>query len=136
MSALDEAISRQFREWEMRCRGERIFPQPVASEPPFAPFAGYRLPKQRVDDGRRETGLSRFWNRVSAPVPEPEIEEVASPEPEPEFRAAEPCMELQLSLPLSRSVPSPQVETFIRHIARAGEPLALEILGTEREPAL
>ncbi|MEK0451124.1 MAG: hypothetical protein RL088_3392 [Verrucomicrobiota bacterium] len=133
MGALDEAISRQFREWEMRGRGAHIFQQPVALEPPFVPFTGYHLPKQRVDDGRRETGLSRFWNRISAPASEPEIDDDEVPEPEPEFREPNLGVELQLSLPLSRSVPTPQVETFIRHIARADEPLALEILGTERE---
>lgn len=133
MAALDEAISRQFREWEMRGRSGRIFQYPVALEPPFVPFTGYYLTKQRVDDGRHETGLSRFWNRISAPASEVVTEELEVPEPEPEFRDAELGVELQLSLPLSRSVPTPQVETFIRHIARAGEPLALEILGTERE---
>ena len=133
MGALDEAISRQFREWEMRGRGAQIFEQPVALEPPFLPFTGYHLPNVRADDGRRETGLSRLWNRISSSPSQPEVEEDEMTEPEPEFRAAEQCIELQLSLPLSRSVSTPQVETFIRHVARAGEPLALEILSTERE---
>lgn len=38
-----------------------------------------------------------------------------------------------MSLPLSRSVPPAQVESFLRRVCRIGETLALEILGTERE---
>ena len=83
---LDETISRQFREWEIRGRGARLFEQPVALEPPFVPFMGYRLPQQRVDDGRKETILSSLWNRFTAPPPEPDPEEESADEPEPEFR--------------------------------------------------
>ena len=137
MSKLDEHLTAQFRSWELRGRGGRVFEQPVSLEPPFRPFEGYSLPQQRPrDDGRKHTAASGFFARLrqqvatspkSEPPPEPDAE------PEPDFR--EPCetVELQLSLPLSRSVPTPQVELFLRHACRTGESLALEILGTERE---
>ena len=135
MSRIDEQLTEQFYRWELRGRGWQVFEQPVGLEPPFLPFAGHFLPRRdAAHEGRRHTAASGFLARLRqtvAPPPEPEPE--PDPEPEPEAREACDFLELQLSLPLSRSVPTPQVETFIRHVARVGEPLAFEILGTERE---
>ena len=137
MSRLDEELTKQFYAWEMRGRGWQTFDAPVALEPPFRPFYGHFIPAAPpADDGRKHTALSGFMERltrsVAPPKPAaepPRIEE----EPEPEWRDAEECVELQMSLPLSRSVPTPQVESFLRHVCRASETLGLEILGTERE---
>ena len=130
---LDEAISRQFREWEFRGRGGRVFEQAVALEPPFAPFTGYRMPRQRVDDGRRETGLSRLWNRLTSPPPEPEPEEEIADEPEPNFRDAEECVELQLTLPDTKPFSASSYEAWLRQVCRAGEPFTFELLATADE---
>jgi hypothetical protein len=136
MSRIDDQLTEQFYRWELRGRGWQIFEQPVGLEPPFLPFAGQFLPPQkRSDEGRRHTRLSGFMERLrqtAAPPPPAEATE-ADTEPEPEWRGPEELEELQMSLPLSRSVPTPQVESFLRHVCRASETLVLEILGTERE---
>ncbi|MCE9608859.1 MAG: type IV secretion system DNA-binding domain-containing protein [Chthoniobacter sp.] len=141
MSKLHDALNEQFLRWELRGRGWQVFEQPVGLEPPFRPFQGYSLPQHRPrDDGRRHSAASGFLaslrQQLTIPptaAPPPEIPE---PEPEPEFREPEEVVELQLTLPLSRPVPAPQVEQFLRHACRPGEPLALEILGTGRETVL
>ena len=130
---LDEAISRQFREWEFRGRGARLFEHTVALEPPFIPFTGYRLPKQRIDDGRMETGLSLLWNRLAPPPPEPEPEEETIEEPEPEFREAAECVELQLTLPDAKPFSASNYEAWLHQVCRAGEPFAFELLATPNE---
>lgn len=137
MSRLDEALTAQFYSWESRGRGARIFDHPASLEPPFAPFIGYTAPTAPAfDDGRKPTGLSSFMERFgfgSAPPP-PKSGPPPIPRESPiEWREARECVELQLSLPLSRSVPALQVETFLRHAARPGEALSLELLGTEHE---
>src|SRR5260221_7640117 len=137
MSRLDEQLTEQFYAWEIRGRGWQTFDAPVALEPPFRPFYGHFIPAAPpLDDGRKHTTASNFMERLrmslAPPKPAaepPRIEE----EPEPEWRDVEECVELQISLPLSRSVPTPQVESFLRHVCRNSETLALEILGTERE---
>lgn len=138
MGRIDEQLTEQFYRWELRGRGWKVFEQPVALEPRFRLFAGHFLPKPKsaAEQGRRHTRLSGFVQRLQQSVAQPKPEhEVPDLEVEPEAvpREARALVELQLSLPLSRSVPPPQVETFIRHVARGGEPLALEILGTDRE---
>ena len=133
MSSLDEAFSRQFRAWEMRGRGGRLFDQPVALEPPFVPFLGYDTPRQRVDDGRRATMLSRFWDTLTAPSAEPSLPPEQITEPGPYYRSAEPCAELQLTLPESSPLPAATHLGWMHEICRAGEPLTFELLGTPGE---
>jgi len=133
MSSLDEAFSRQFREWEMRGRGGRLYDQPVALEPPFVPFFRYERPRQRVDDGRRSTALNRFWNALTAPEPPPEVEEERIQEPGPYYRFAEQCAELQLTLPESKPLSAATHLGWLHEVCRAGEPLTFELLGTARE---
>jgi hypothetical protein len=49
-----EELTRQFYDWEMRCRGRHAFPMAVELEPTFYPFFGhYAEPKQYIDDGRK-----------------------------------------------------------------------------------
>ena len=136
MSRIDEQLTEQFYRWELRGRGWQVFDEPISLEPPFRPFLGHYLPKaKRIDDGRKHTRASGFIEklRLSVTQPEPEPPPELDVEPEPDGREASDLVELQLSLPLTRFVPTPQVETFIRHVGRGGEPLAMEILGTERD---
>jgi hypothetical protein len=130
-----EKLREQFYAWEKRGRGWQVFEEPVALEPPFRPFTGHFLPPQKpIDDGRSHTLLSGFLAKLSKGKTRAEEEPTEEePEPEPEFREPQNLVELQMSLPLSRSVPTPQVESFLRHACRPSETLALEILGTERE---
>src|SRR5580700_5779598 len=69
-----ELLTRQFYEWEIRGRGWRVWPTPVVLEPPFRPFFGHFLEGQGlvVDDGRKQTRLSSFFDRLKA-VPQSEL---------------------------------------------------------------
>jgi hypothetical protein len=133
MSSRDETISRQFREWEIRARGGRLFDHPVALEPPFVPFSGYRLPRRVVDDGKKPTALSRFWESLTAPPAKPESKEEEALEPAPTIRTPQPCAELQLTLPQTKPFPSSAYEGWLQQICRAGQPFSFELIGTERE---
>jgi hypothetical protein len=133
MSWLDEEFSLQFRQWEIRGRGGQLFERPVALEPPFAPFVGYQLPRKRIDDGRRETALSRVWNRLTAPSAEAPPEEVAPSEPAPIYRDAETIRELQLTLPETKPFPASSYESWLHQVGRAGEPFAFELLASATE---
>jgi len=135
MGRLDEHLSEQFAAWEVRGRGWDVFPEPVELEPPFRPFIGYTSPPPVADDGRKPTVLSSFLERLRPRSPSPAPPALPSIDTEPEPRWREPIegVEIPLILPLSRSVPAAQVESFLRHVGRDAETLALELLGTERE---
>jgi hypothetical protein len=134
MSRIEEQLTEQFYRWELRGRGWLVFPEPVCLEPPFRPFLGHFLPAAgRADEGRKHTRLSGFISRLQQTIAPPPPEAAgADPEeePQPAFREAQELEEIQLALPVSRSAPFAQVESFLRHVCRVGEPLALEILGT------
>ena len=55
MSRLDEQLTEQFRQWELRGRGWQVFTEPVEPEPPFVPFHGHFLPATRPVDGIPKT---------------------------------------------------------------------------------
>jgi hypothetical protein len=107
-------------------------------EPPFQPFLGYTL-KRIADDGRKPTFASSLIRKLSqaiAPSAKDEVpEEEAADDAEPlaEFEELEELIEMPTVLPLSRSVPPDQMESFLRHACRPGETLGIELLGTERQ---
>ena len=138
MSRLDEQLTEQFRQWELRGRGWQVFPEPVEPEPPFVPFHGHFLPATRpVDDGARPTFLSSLVQRLSqklstekppAPVePEPEVE----PEPTPLIR--ESLVELQASLPDKLDISKDAFEQFLLNLSLCREPIAFEMVGTHKK---
>src|SRR5579859_4817106 len=107
MSSIDDQLSDQFHQWELRGRGWHVFPEPVYPEPPFVPFPGhYQPPAPAIDDGRKPTFLSslveKWSNKLSPEVPPviPEAEE--EPEPTPLIRDS--LVEFQASLPAKLDV--------------------------------
>lgn len=138
MSRLDEQLTEQFHQWELRGRGWQVFPEPVSPEPPFVPFNGHYLPATRpVDDGARPTFLSSLVQRLSqklstekppAPV-EPEPEE----EPEPTTLTRESLVELQASLPDKLDISKDAFEQFLLNLSLCREPIAFELVGTHKK---
>lgn len=55
-----EFYTRQFYDWEYRCRGWHLMDQPVFLEPPFMPFYRHGFPATRYDDGKRHTFFSKL----------------------------------------------------------------------------
>jgi hypothetical protein len=135
MSPIEEKLSDQFYQWEIRGRGWQVFPEPVHPEPPFSHFHGHFLPDAPViDDGRRPTFLSSLVEKLTSSAtdkpketpPIPESEE----EPEPHVLIRDPLIELQTSLPAKLDIGKEAFEQFLRNLAFCREPIAFEMLGT------
>src|ERR1035438_2976203 len=132
MSRLDEQLTEQFRQWELRGRGWKVFDEPVSPEPPFRPFHGHYLPDAApVDDGRKPTFLSSLVEKLSgklstAPPPalvEPEPDE----EPKPQPLVREKLVEFQASLPDKLDVSKEAFEHFLLNLSLCREPIAFEL---------
>jgi hypothetical protein len=135
MSRLDEQLTEQFRQWELRGRGWQVFDEPVSPEPPFRPFTGHYLPNApAIDDGRKPTFLSSLVEKLSskfstAPPPaavEPEPDE----EPEPKLLVRGKLIELQTSLPADLDIAKEAFREFLLNLSLCREPVAFELLGT------
>jgi hypothetical protein len=135
MSRLDEQLTGQFHQWELRGRGWQVFDEPVYPEPPFRPFHGHYLPEAPpVDDGRKPTFLSslveKLSNKLSTTPPPVEIEPEAEEEPEPQSLVREKTVEFQASLPDKLDIHKEAFEQFLLSLSLCREPIAFELLGT------
>ena len=132
MDSVHEILTEQFRQWESRCRGWRVFDEPVAPEPPFVPFYGYHLPTTPVvDDGRRPTVLSSLMQKLSqrfgAPSPAPPADPEEEQEPEPERLIRDALVEFQTSLPAKLDISREAFAEFLSSVSLCREPIALSI---------
>jgi hypothetical protein len=135
MARIDEKLTEQFRQWELRGRGWQVFPEPVHPEPPFRPFYGHYLPETPpVDDGRKPTLLSSFVQRLSRKLstepPPPPVEPDPEEEPEPEPLVRDGLVELETSLPAKLDIGKEAFDQFFRSLALCREPITFELLGT------
>jgi hypothetical protein len=138
MSRLDEQLTEQFRQWEVRGRGWRVFDKPVSPEPPFVPFHSHYLPNTLpIDDGRKPTFLGSLLEKLSnklstetaitPAIPEPDEE----PEPTPLVRKS--LVEFQASLPDKLDVSRDAFEQFLSNLSLCREPIGFELLGTHKK---
>src|ERR1035441_871058 len=150
MARIDEKLTEQFRQWELRGRGWQVFPEPVHPEPPFRPFYGHYLPETPpVDDGRKPTLLSSFVQRLSRKLstepPPPPVEPDPEEEPEPEPLVRDGLVELETSLPAKLDIGKEAFDQFFRSLALCREPITFEhirkdlrervLFGTEKDDA-
>ncbi|MEI7809770.1 MAG: hypothetical protein WCJ07_14930, partial [Verrucomicrobiota bacterium] len=138
MDSVHEILTEQFRQWESRCRGWRVFDEPVAPEPPFVPFYGYHLPATPVvDDGRRPTVLSylmqKLSQRLGAPPPAVTADPEEEQEPEPERLIRDALVEFQTSLPAKLDISREAFAEFLSSVSLCREPIAFELLGTTNQ---
>src|SRR4051794_38474571 len=110
MAIVDEQLSAQFRDWEQRGRGWKVWENPVSPEPPFTHFPGHYIDQPRpVDDGRKPTVLSSFVQKLSQRLSTenipPVIESSPEEEPEPDAQEREDLVEILASLPAKVSAP-------------------------------
>ncbi len=130
MSWVEEKLTEQFHRWETRGRGWQVYGEPVAPEPPFRPFLGHYLPPQPpIDDGRKPTALSSFWEGLTGGPKPPPVLPPEDEEPEPEPLTREPLVELQTLLPADLDIPREAFEEFLGSLHWCREPVAFEILG-------
>src|SRR5687768_10952364 len=114
MPSIHEILTEQFRRWEIRGRGWKVYDQPVSPEPAFEPFQSYTAPETpTLDDGRRQTFLSSLMQGLSRKLStEPSLPPVIAEteeEPEPKQLHRDSLIELQTSLPANLNIPK---ETF------------------------
>ena len=137
MSRLDEQLTEQFRQWELRGRGWQVFDEPVSPEPPFRPFNGHYLPPApAIDDGRRPTFFSslveRLSRRLSTAPPPVAVESEPDEEPEPIPLIRDPLVELQAALPADLDIARDSFEQLFRNLTLCREPVAFELVGSHR----
>lgn len=136
MSQIEEQLTAQFYNWELRGRGWQVFSQPVSPEPPFRPFLGHYVPEMpSVDDGRRPTLLSGFVRTLSrrlATTPPPLSSEPVplEEEPAPEHFLRSSLIEIQTSLPPHFCANDEEFEQFLLSLTLCREPITFEIFGT------
>src|ERR1039457_3770787 len=138
MSRLDEQLTEQFHQWELRGRGWQVFPEPAEAEPPFVPFTGHFLPATRpVDDGARPTFFSsmvqRLSQKLSTEKPPAFVEPEPEEEPEPTRLTRESLVELQASLPAKLDISKDAFEQFLLNLSLCREPIAFELIGTYKK---
>lgn len=110
-----EALTRQFYEWETRGRGWLVFDYPVALEPPFRRFLGHFVlgTYTTIDDGRRQTGLSSFFDRLKPRDPPPlPIQEDREPEAI-YVTDRTPVVEVQVVLPPDTKITKDAASQFL-----------------------
>src|SRR5580700_3748108 len=138
MSRLDEQLSDQFHQWELRGRGWQVFPEPVCPEPPFVPFPGhYQPPAPARDDGRKPTYLSSFVQKLSRKLSNEPTQEMVEPEaekkPKPTPLVRNPLVEFQASLPDKLDVSREAFEQFLLNLSLCREAIAFELIGTHKK---
>ena len=138
MSRLDEQLTGQFHQWELRGRGWQVFDKPVAPEPPFRPFHGHYLPDAPpVDDGRKPTFFNSLVEKLSGKLstapPPAEIDTEPEEEPEPQSLVRGKMIEFQASLPDKLDIGKEAFEQFLLNISMCREPIAFELLGTHKK---
>src|SRR5665213_4140728 len=138
MSRLDEQLTEQFHQWELRGRGWQMFDEPVSPEPPFRPFHGHYLPgAPAIDDGRKATFLSslvqKLSGKLSTETPLASVESEPEEEPEPQSLVREELIEFQASLPDKLDISKEAFEQFLLNLSLCREPIAFELLGTHKK---
>lgn len=135
---LQDRLTLQFYDWELRGRGWNVYPQRVVLEPPFRPFLGHAVPWEcpPPDDGRRETVLSRIAERLRAlagiPRETPESTahtEIAEPDVEPAPEPS-PRREFVIAVPPDAVTRRGAAEAMLLALGATPEPVSFEIGGT------
>ena len=136
MSRLDEHLTGQFRQWEIRGRGWQLYDEPVSPEPAFCPFHGYFLPATPIDDTAKPTFLSslvqRLNNKLSAASSPATLEPEPDEEPEPGLLTRDSLIELQTALPANLDIARDSFEQLFRNLALCREPVAFELVGSHQ----
>lgn len=137
MGDIDEFASVRFTRWEERGRGYKVWPHPVAPEPPFCPFLGFVPPRPDVpqDDGRKPGFLASLFDRVHTTL-NTKVQENPGPEgvePQPEPWQRQDLAEFQALLPANADFRTDAFVDFLSQAAVFREPIAFELLATEAQ---
>ncbi|MEX1258154.1 MAG: type IV secretion system DNA-binding domain-containing protein [Gemmatimonadota bacterium] len=132
MRSTVEALTANFYAWELAGRGWRSYKEPVALEPPFAPFLGHFAPPGTIrDDARKPTFLSSLWEGLIGRPSEEHAarEELERPEPSSPRRRTGPLSQIEILVPPEAKIDPATSEAWLRAISAGTGPLSLELLG-------
>ncbi|MFN7139406.1 MAG: hypothetical protein ACK4UN_08715, partial [Limisphaerales bacterium] len=134
MSQIEEKLTDQFYEWEIRGRGWQVWDAPIHPEPPFRPFYGHYVPRENIaDDGRRPTLLSSLVSKLSRTLggeEEPPEFSQEDEEPEPEILLRSNLVEIRASLPATLNVSKESIEQVLFSLAFCREPVSFELVAS------
>lgn len=140
----EEALTRQFYDWELRGRGWRVFSYPVELEPPFRPFYLFDTRSSRAaDDGRKPTLFSNLIENLSRKVAAKNqsgsqsliFQERLAEMDEPSVcdYYDEEFTEFRLVLPKDFRVTKAISEQLLLSLSYCSSPIGFEVIGTSKE---
>jgi hypothetical protein len=126
-----ERLTSDFYQWERMGRGWNVYSMPVDLEPPFVPFFFHADSiESYVDDGKRQTLLSRVGELFKNNEPPPVIEkETEQGEPYP-FVDDSPLYAFSISLPKCEKVKVVEMEQLLLMLSYCSIPVSFEIIAT------
>lgn len=132
-----EALTRQFYQWEMRGRGWKVYPYPVALEPPFFPFLGHAVaPPPGFDDGRVPTWGSKLVARLTGKNDGQIVRQHPQPSYDDDEAIVEPWEEegelirVPVAVPVDWKSPRDAARQFLASLSASRRPLSFELAGT------
>jgi len=130
---VEELLTEQFYEWEVRGRGWQVWQTPVELEPPFRPFVAHFVTatsRSSMDDARKPTAIGKWIARLRKPTSSRPTESLDDKEPLPCEDLEEPeIVEHVLTLPHDLKVTKERAERFLLALSAAEHPLAFELVG-------
>lgn len=138
MKTPHEQLSAQYFLWELRGRGWFTYPTPVALEPPFEFFRGYRLNEGVTrDDARRPSLVERLLGTLGGVISPSSRSDSEQDDSEEEKEVIEwsrdACVELALTFPKSKRYSREHLESILRMSRSFSEPVVFEVLADEKE---
>src|SRR4051794_30045833 len=134
-----EFYTSQFYSWEYRGRGWFVADGPVHLEPPFIPYFRHGYPKDYVDDGKRHTLVSSFFESLKPekkPIQYNQILlEYASIEPYL-YEESPTLVALQVKFPKDRKITPEKMKTLLVMVSHLSTPVSFEIIGTATETSV
>jgi hypothetical protein len=121
-----QKLTYQFYEWEQRGRGWYKADFPCDLEPPFEPFFAHYIPQPIIDDGKRHSWLSAFFDPPQPIAPEYKEEPIqAYP-----FTDTTPLSVYTIILPKHFKPSADRMEQLLVMLSYRKSPISFEIIGT------
>jgi len=123
-----ENLTRQFYEWEHRCRGWVLYDYPVDLEPPFEPFFFHEVQQTpAIDDGLRPSIITKALNLFKNEEVAEDVTEVEPLYPYP-YANEEALITYSVSLPKDKKVEVAETEQMLLMLSQSRHPISFEIV--------
>lgn len=131
-----EFYTSRFYAWEYRGRGWHVSPFPVHLEPPFIPFVRHGFPIEHIDDGKRHTLVSKFFESLKgekkAVLHDQQALDYDTLEPFT-FEDDRPLTALQVKLSKDHKITPEKMKAVLVMLSYSILPISFEIIGTATE---